>query len=446
MTNGLLARATALVAVLILACLLDSVALAAEKVASCMGLEATIVGTDADDAITGSNGNDVIAALAGNDTIRGGGGLDVICGDEGDDAIYGRGHLLGGSGDDLLDGSQQIDYLYPGEGDDVVRAGRAGPGDGYNPDEVRYTYAAQGVRVDLPNGIATGEGTDQLFEVEDVHGSAHADVLIAKGSTRIVTGGGDDWVIGNEHPWQQLDFRSSPGPVKVNLAAGRASGWGNLTIVGIDDVTGSDYDDILVGGEGRNEIIGGLGSDVIKGGPGRDFLFEACNCGPGIAGPPPGFDSDGTVHGGPGNDWVFGTDGNNTLRGGPGKDLLMGHMGNDLLEGGSGTDTAHFGGYYDNYYTELLIYVRWLSVKSVTVDLAAGTARGQGNDDLTGIERVRGSDRDDTLIGDENDNVLKGLGGNDLLIGRGGDDVLDGGPFVDRCRPLFGPRRIDCEA
>lgn len=447
MAHGVLRRAACLVSIVLVASLFHHPVWAASaQVESCMGFEATIVGTDSDDQIQGSDGNDVIAALDGDDTVRGGGGVDIICGGPGGDSVYGRGHLLGGSGDDLLDGSQQTDYLYPGEGDDVVRGGRAGHAGGYVADEIRYTFAAQGVRVDLPNGIAIGEGRDELYQIEDVRGSPHADTLIAQGSTRVVTGGGDDWVIGDKASWQQLDFRSAPGPIAVDLAAGRASGWGDISIIGMDDIVGSDFDDVLIGGEGRNEIVGGIGRDVLKGGPGRDMLFEACNCGAGIAGPPPGFESDGAVFGGPGNDWVFGTDGNNKLRGGPGMDLLLGHMGDDLLDGGPGEDTAHFGGYYDNYYTELLIYVRWLSVRSVSVNLGSGVASGQGEDLLSGIEKVRGSDRDDTLIGNANDNVLKGLGGNDLLIGGGGEDVLDGGPFVDRCRPLFGPQRIDCEA
>ena len=47
----------------------------------------------------------------------------------------------------------------------------------------------------------------------------------------------------------------------------------------------------------------------------------------------------------------------------------------------------------------------------VTVDLAAGTASGDasvGTDTITGVNRVRGSNFNDTISGDANDNTLEG--------------------------------------
>jgi Ca2+-binding RTX toxin-like protein len=66
------------------------------------------------------------------------------------------------------------------------------------------------------------------------------------------------------------------------------------------------------------------------------------------------------------------------------------------------------------------------SAVGVTVDLV-GTANGEGNDLLTDIENVVGSNSADTLIGDDNDNVLNGVGGNDTLSGNGGNDTLIAG-------------------
>jgi Ca2+-binding RTX toxin-like protein len=70
------------------------------------------------------------------------------------------------------------------------------------------------------------------------------------------------------------------------------------------------------------------------------------------------------------------------------------------------------------------------STGSVTVDLAAGTANGNtsvGQDTLTNVSRVLGSNSGDTILGDSNNNVLNGLGGNDLINGRDGNDTLTGG-------------------
>jgi len=69
----------------------------------CLGLDATIVGTEADDTLTGTEGPDVIAGLGGNDTITGLGGDDTICGGLGDD------DLVGSLGLDELDGGDGVD-------------------------------------------------------------------------------------------------------------------------------------------------------------------------------------------------------------------------------------------------------------------------------------------------------------------------------------------------
>jgi Ca2+-binding RTX toxin-like protein len=54
---------------------------------SCLGHEATIVGTRRGETLTGTMHRDAIAALAGADTVRGLGGDDLICGGRGDDTI-----------------------------------------------------------------------------------------------------------------------------------------------------------------------------------------------------------------------------------------------------------------------------------------------------------------------------------------------------------------------
>lgn len=414
--------------------------------ATCMGIEATIVGTQGSDSIEGTSGDDVIAALGGDDSISGGGGEDIICGGRGSDQIKGHGDLLGGAGSDEIKGTYLVDRFYGGPGDDVIRGGPMIDGQGYQPDEVNFRFAGAGVRVDLSTQIATGEGTDELHGIEDVYGSPHADVLIGTGGTRFVTGGGDDIVIGGTGIYDLLDFRPSPRAVVVNLQTGQGSGWGDLTITGIDNINGSYFDDRLIGGDGGNEIIGDRGTDHLRGGAGRDFLFEACNCGLGPV-EPEDFRTDGSVLGGPGRDWVFGTHGDNVLKGGPGNDLVFGLLGDDVLVGGKdGLDVAHFGGSYDRYYTsEPIVFGTWVLDEAVSVNLTAGTSEGQGSDELYGFEGVLGSDRDDTIVGNINANKLWGLGGNDTLSGEGGEDILNGGPFVDECSGSSEARRVECE-
>ncbi len=109
--------ATAAVSVLTLlgAGLLGSPAQAAA--ATCNGLTVTVNGTNGNDTLTGTAGNDVIAGGNGNDTIDGGAGNDVICGGNGQDVIR------GGAGNDTIVGDNDNDKLYGEAGDDTISAG-----------------------------------------------------------------------------------------------------------------------------------------------------------------------------------------------------------------------------------------------------------------------------------------------------------------------------------
>jgi Ca2+-binding RTX toxin-like protein len=92
---------------------------------------------------------------------------------------------------------------------------------------------------------------------------------------------------------------------------------------------------------------------------------------------------------------------------------MTGSWGNDNLNGGAEFD-------YADYLN---------AAGSVTVSLLAGTATGaDGNDILSGIEGLYGSQYGDTLSGDNAaSNALFGNGGADALFGNGGADYIDGG-------------------
>lgn len=102
----------------------------------------------------------------------------------------------------------------------------------------------------------------------------------------------------------------------------------------------------------------------------------------------------------------------------PGNDDLQGGPGDDSLDGGDGEDTA-------NYRH---------AASGIVVDLSKNKAfnDGDGGEDvLTNMENVDGSEYDDEIIGDDGANKLYGRAGADLIDGGAGDDVLSGGPGND---------------
>ncbi len=145
------------------------------------------------------------------------------------------------------------------------------------------------------------------------------------------------------------------------------TGHGMDTLIGIENVSGTAYDDTLIGNSGDN--------------------------------------------------WIWGEGGNDDLQGGDGNDLVETDTGNSVLDGGTGNDTAGFQG--GDTFTS-----------GVTVSLALqGSAQtvAPGSDiTLVNFENLTGSLHDDSLTGDSGANVLAGNAGNDDLHGGAGNDTLYG--------------------
>lgn len=101
-----------------------------------------------------------------------------------------------------------------------------------------------------------------------------------------------------------------------------------------DLLNGGGKSDTLIGNSGNDELFGGLDSDVLHGGSGRDILT--------------GEDGDDSLTGGGGDDRLFGNAGEDTLRGESGNDLLFSNGQADFLRGDAGNDTLNGGGGNDN--------------------------------------------------------------------------------------------------
>ena len=87
---------------------------------------------------------------------------------------------------------------------------------------------------------------------------------------------------------------------------------------------GTNKDDTLLGGEGKDNLVGLNGNDTLRAFQGKDWLY--------------GDNGNDLLDGGEGRDFLYGGNGDDELRGGKGKDDMYGENGNDLLIGGCGPD------------------------------------------------------------------------------------------------------------
>lgn len=385
-----------------------------------------LTGSAFDDTLTGTNpsvsgaGVNVLSGLAGNDVLQGRGGADV---------------LDGGAGKDAASYADATGTIY---------ASLATPS--------------------LNFGDAAG---DTYVAVENLVGSAFDDVLVGDDNANELFGLGGDDVLESRgtgilinifgmvfHAPEILDGGAGNDTATyANAAAGVTAqlGFWNLesdfgeatadVFVSIENLTGSAFNDWLVGDAGVNRLLGRAGADTLAGGAGGDLLSGGTGSDTALYGQSTGVVADLTnpsnntghaagdiylsienLTGTYGNDTLTGNGGANRLFSRDGDDFLYGMGGDDILRGGIGYDTFDGGTGSDT------VDYSWLS-HGVTRDLAL--TGWQSWDRFVSIENLIGSNFADTLIGDSGVNTLRGMGGNDVLMGRIGADILDGGTGQD---------------
>jgi hypothetical protein len=206
-------------------------------------------------------------------------------------------------------------------------------------DTVNYGHAVNGIDVRLwaEQAYNDGFGThDNLFDIENIRGSAHNDYISGSeknnhligdaGNDTLLGGAGNDILAGEDgidslHGGEGTDkagFINAPNGIDVNLVNDivNSDGYGNTeSIFEIENILGSNFNDIIKGSHGDNRLEGDDGDDHIEGKQGQD-----------------------TLYGGNGNDFLGGGQGNDDLFGGDGNDTLKGAKGNDKLKGGAGAD------------------------------------------------------------------------------------------------------------
>ena len=109
--------------------------------------------------------------------------------------------------------------------------------------------------------ITTGSGDDTI------NGGGGFDTIDGGPGADVIDGGGSESNL--------VTYENSSSAVTVNLSTGTGSGGDaeGDTLVNINHVTGSDYDDHLTGTDGYNILRGGDGNDVLNGLGGYDVIY-----------------------------------------------------------------------------------------------------------------------------------------------------------------------------
>ena len=429
------------------------------------GYKNKLFGNMGDDMLKGMGDADTLHGGKGMDTLYGGTGNDTLRGEMGDDALKGDGGsdtLVGGPGaDKLFGGSFDAETMTPGADDaDVggmmVTEGRVM----VMGDTADYSMSDAGVHISLipddhdedretPENIVGKGGHaegDVLVAIENLTGSAYTDMLEGSdpsadgekdGDNVLMGGDGDDW----------------DNPATPTVTEGGLFGMG-----GNDTLAGGNGMDLLEGGEGEDDLWGGAGNDLIKGGGGADFSIRGATA-------EEAADTDLELELGddvrvaktyadltkvPVMDGGAAANAEATfvragLYGGAGDDTLMGGDGADYIDGGSGSDTADYSNDYPGE-VGVVVDLRRTPGYDPTPDdadsaqqasnvvipvVGAATPMSRDNvashsigDVLRGIENVKGSSDNDTIIGNNKDNVITGNGGGDQLWGLGGADTF----------------------
>lgn len=378
-----------------------------------------------------------------------------------------------------------IENATAGSGNDTIYANNAANiiNGGNGIDTVDYSASSLAVTLDL--FYATGSGGlaqgDILINIENLIGSnsgTQRDTLIGNnqanslygmaGNDFLEGGSGSDFIDGGQG-WDYARYTRSNSAVQINLETNTSLGGDaeGDTLINIEAIVGSAYNDVLYGDHQNNFLRGENGDDILFGNGGNDQLL-----------------------GGNGNDTYLFKDGSAIItESGTGIDTVLFdsiwsasditisgntisfHSSTDLItfndiskiewfsfqSNGQTFSLGALSTFNSSFFSGSQFFLASSSIENfigtgahdvadyslsnlaVNIDLYKNTASGgyaQG-DTLSSIEHLIGSNdasQRDYLWGNAADNSFYGLDGDDVLEGGAGADIIDGGLGKDYAR------------
>jgi Ca2+-binding RTX toxin-like protein len=343
-------------------------------------------------------------------------------------------------------------------------------------DTASYVNATSAVNVKLSiTGFQNtgGSGFDRLISIENLRGSNFDDTLGGSSGNNVLDGG-----LGNDTVTYGHATAGVSVSLSIVGVAQVTGGAGIDTLLNFENLIGSNFNDTLSGNSGNNLLNGGSGIDTVSyGNASAAVTISLSISGPQATGGAGidtllGFEN---ITGSNFNDRLSGDAGNNTILAAAGNDTLIGTFGNDVLDGEAGADTADYsdlGGPVtlgafgelrkDAFGVDKLVKVETIIGSSGfgdTIDHSGIGSPGSGspatgtNTDLSAFttsvvgtpplplsftvrnfENVIGSNFADSITGDLFNNLLSGGAGDDMIMGLSGglgNDFIEGGEGAD---------------
>ena len=248
--------------------------------------------------IKGGDGNDTLSGNDNDDTIEGGKGKDCIIGGDGDDS------LLGGAGNDTLIGGDGADiFVYnKGDGNDTIVDYAEDDKLVFNSDTVKKFTEKNG---------------DYIITL-----ASKAKVTIKGGANKVITYSDET----GEHTYPETatvicnsDCRAVTLTSSYMKDSFDTADYEDGDAIKTIDASEVEHDLTIIANKLANKIIGTEEDDYIDGGAGRDTLY--------------GGDDNDTLVGGKGNDMLYGGDGENIFvyNNGDGNDTIVDYTEDDII-------------------------------------------------------------------------------------------------------------------